>query len=133
MADKGEKDKKIIIDEDWKQQAHKESAEGVSEQEKQDRKKTKKQRLEPGTFPKGDFLTLVSMIVTQTLFALGLIKMEGESDEGGAVNLELARFNIEMLDSLVEKTKGNLTNDEKLMLENSLNELRMAYVKIAGI
>jgi hypothetical protein len=132
MADKEEKDKKIIIDEDWKQQAHKEK-EKLSEQEKQDQKKTKKQRLEPGTFPKGDFLTLVSMIVTQTLFALGLIKMEGESDEGGAVNLELARFNIEMLDSLVEKTKGNLTNDEKLMLENSLNELRMAYVKIAGI
>jgi hypothetical protein len=132
MADKEEKDKKIIIDEDWKQQAHKEK-EKLSEQEKQDQKKTKKQRLEPGTFPKGDFLTLVSMIVTQTLFALGLIKMEGESDEGGAVNLELARFNIEMLDSLVEKTKGNLSDDEKKMLENSLNELRMAYVKIAGI
>ena len=132
MADKEEKDKKIIIDEDWKQQAHKEK-EKLSEQEKQDQKKTKKQRLEPGTFPKGDFSTLVSMIVTQTLFALGLIKMEGESDEGGAINLELARFNIEMLDSLVEKTKGNLTNDEKLMLENSLNELRMAYVKISGI
>lgn len=132
MADKEEKDKKIIIDEDWKQQAHKEK-EKLSEQEKQDQKKTKKQRLEPGTFPKGDFSTLVSMIVTQTLFALGLIKMEGESDEGGAINLELARFNIEMLDSLVEKTKGNLANDEKLMLENSLNELRMAYVKISGI
>jgi hypothetical protein len=132
MADKEEKDKKIIIDEDWKQQAHKEK-EKLSEQEKQDQKKTKKQRLEPGTFPKGDFSTLVSMTVTQTLFALGLIKMEGESDEGGAINLELARFNIEMLDSLVEKTKGNLTNDEKLMLETSLNELRMAYVKIAGI
>ncbi len=132
MADKEEKDKKIIIDEDWKQQAHKEK-EKLSEQEKQDQKKTKKQRLEPGTFPKGDFLTLVSMIVTQTLFALGLIKMEGESDEGGAINLELARFNIEMLDSLVEKTKGNLSDDEKKMLESSLNELRMAYVKIAGI
>jgi hypothetical protein len=132
MADKEEKDKKIIIDEDWKQQAHKEK-EKLSEQEKQDQKKTKKQRLEPGTFPKGDFSTLVSMIVTQTLFALGLIKMEGESDEGGAINLELARFNIEMLDSLVEKTKGNLSDDEKKMLETSLNELRMAYVKIAGI
>jgi hypothetical protein len=132
MADKEEKDKKIIIDEDWKQQAQKEK-EKLSEQEKQDQKKTKKQRLEPGTFPKGDFLTLVSMIVTQTLFALGLIKMEGESDESGAINLELARFNIEMLDSLVEKTKGNLSDDEKKMLESSLNELRMAYVKIAGI
>jgi hypothetical protein len=132
MAEEEKKEPKIIIDEDWKQQAHKEKAK-LSEQEKIEQKKTKKQKLEPGALPKGEFLTLVSMLVTQTLFALGLIKMEGESAEGGTVNLELARFNIEMLDCLAEKTKGNLSDEEKQMLDSSLNELRMAYVKIAGI
>jgi hypothetical protein len=129
MAEKEEKDKKIIIDEDWKNQAHKEK-EKLAEQEKSEKGKGKK---ESRQLPKGDFLTLVSMLVTQALFSLGLIHPEGESPDGGAVNLELARINIEMLDSLAEKTKGNLTDDEKKMLENSLNELRIAYVKIAGV
>jgi hypothetical protein len=129
MADKEEKEQKIIIDEDWKQQAQKEKAK-LSEQEKGNDKKPKKQKPAPGALPKGDFMTLVSMIVTQTLFALGLIQMEGEQP---STNLELARFNIEMLDALTEKTKGNLTDEEKQMLDTSLNELRMAYVKIAGI
>jgi hypothetical protein len=126
MADKEEKDKKIIIDEDWKQQAQKER-EKLSDQEKAEKGKKRK---EHGQLPKGDFFTLVSMLTTQTLFSLGLIHPEGEQP---ALNLELARFNIEMLDSLVEKTKGNLSEDEKKMLENSLGELRLAYVKIAGL
>lgn len=137
MADKekqeqtsaGSVEPKIIIDEDWKKQAQKEK-EKLSEGEKPQQKRTKKQKLERGPLPKGDFTTLVSMIVTQTLFALGLIQVEGEQAEP---NLELVRFNIEMLDSLAEKTKGNLSDEEKRTLEDSLNELRMAYVKVAGM
>jgi hypothetical protein len=35
-----------------------------------------------------------------------------------------------MLETLAEKTKGNLSNEEKKVLENTLYEVRMAYVKM---
>jgi len=37
-----------------------------------------------------------------------------------------------MLETLEEKTKGNLTKEEEAVLANTLNELRMGYVKVAG-
>jgi hypothetical protein len=40
----------------------------------------------------------------------------------------LARHHIETLVLLQEKTKGNLSPEESLMLENVLHELRMAFV-----
>ena len=44
----------------------------------------------------------------------------------------LAKYNIDMLETLEEKTKGNLNDDEQKALTTALNELRMAYVKVAG-
>jgi len=43
----------------------------------------------------------------------------------------MAKYNIDMLETLHEKTKGNLTEDEQKVLQNTLNEVRMAYVKVA--
>ena len=79
--------------------------------------------------PEGDFAALISMLVTQALFALGLIQVEGQKDK--EPDLELAKYNIDMLETIQEKTKGNLTEEEKKMLENTLVQVRMAYVKLA--
>ncbi|GAH57754.1 unnamed protein product [marine sediment metagenome] len=46
--------------------------------------------------------------------------------------MDMAKYNIDMLEALQEKTKGNLTEQEGKVLENTLNEVRMAYVKVAG-
>jgi hypothetical protein len=43
--------------------------------------------------------------------------------------LELARHSIDMLAILQEKTKGNLTREESWLLENTLTELRMRFVR----
>ena len=125
MAKEEKKDeKKIIIDEDWKQQAQKEK-EKLAEEEK-----TEKGKSRHGPLPDGDFAALISMLVTQALFALGLIQVEGQKDK--EPDLELAKYNIDMLETIQEKTKGNLTEDEKKMLDNTLSQIRMAYVKLAG-
>jgi hypothetical protein len=124
MAKEEKDEKKIIIDEDWKQQAQKEK-EKLSEEEK-----TEKAKVRHGPLPEGDFAALISMLVTQALFALGLIQVEGQKDK--EPDLELAKYNIDMLETIEEKTKGNLTEDEKKMLENTLSQVRMAYVKLAG-
>jgi len=130
MAEEEKKqDKKIIVDEDWKQQAQKEK-EILAAQEETEKKKAQDERRARGPLPKGNFAALVSMLTTQALFALGLLEIRGQ--EKREPDLEIARYNIDMLETLQEKTKGNLTKEEETVLTNTLNELRMGYVKIAG-
>jgi hypothetical protein len=45
------------------------------------------------------------------------------------VNLEVARMFIDQLVMIQEKTRGNLTNDEKTVLANALSGLQMAFVE----
>ena len=40
------------------------------------------------------------------------------------LNLELARQNIEIIELLQDKTTGNLTTDEKALVESVLSDLR---------
>lgn len=128
MAEEEKKEeKKIIVDEDWKKEAQKEK-ETLSAQEETE-KKEKEQGKRSGPLPKGNFAALISMLATQALFALGLLQVKGQEQK--EPNPELARYNIDMLETLQEKTKGNLSEQEKKILENTLNEIRMAYVKVA--
>jgi hypothetical protein len=80
--------------------------------------------------PKGDFAALISMLTTQAFFSLGVLKVEGGQDK--EPDLELAKYNIDMLETLEEKTKGNLSEQEDKVLKDTLNQLRMVYVKLAG-
>lgn len=43
-------------------------------------------------------------------------------------NLEGARFSIDLLGMLEEKTRGNLTPDEAKLLEQTLTNLRLNYI-----
>jgi hypothetical protein len=134
MAEEKKNDKKIIIDEDWKQQAQKEkeilAAQEKAEKEKAEKEKTPRDKSRRGSLPKGDFAALISMLVTQALFALGLLQVEGQEEK--EPNLELAKYSIDMLETIEKKTKGNLTEEEKKVLENTLGQVRIAYVKVAG-
>jgi len=125
--EKKEEEKKIIIDEDWKQEAQKEK-EILAAQEKGEKEKAQKKGKARGPLPKGDFAALISMLVTQALFALGVLEVEGQEREP---DLEMAKYNIDMLETLEEKTRGNLTKEEETVLTKTLNEVRMAYVKLA--
>jgi hypothetical protein len=129
MAEEKKQDKKIIVDEDWKQQAQREK-EILAAQEEAEKKKEQQEDERRGPLPDGNFAALISMLTTQALFALGLLQVKGQ--EKRQPDLELARYNIDMLETLEEKTKGNLTREEEIVLANTLNELRMGYVKVAG-
>ena len=124
--------KKLIIDEDWKQQAQREK-EVLAAKEQEEKKKEAEATEEfgpGGPLPAGTFAALVSMLATQALFALGLIRVRGEEER--EPDLEMARYNIDMLEMLAEKTKGNLTPEEEKMLKNTLGDLRMGFVNIAN-
>jgi hypothetical protein len=123
-----EQEKKIIIDENWKKEAQREK-EILAAQEEAQRKEAQEDQRPPGPLPKGNFAALISMLTTQALFALGLIQVKGQEDR--PPDLEMARYNIDLLETLQEKTKGNLTEAEEKVLKNTINEIRMGYVKIA--
>lgn len=50
----------------------------------------------------------------------------------GEINLDLARMFIDQLEMIQEKTRSNLTNEEAMVLRNTLSNLQMAYVELAG-
>jgi len=129
MGKENEQEKKIIVDEDWKQEAQKEK-EVLAAQEETEKKEEPEEEKSHGPLPEGNFAALISMLTTQALFAMGLLQMKGQEER--KPDMELAKYNIDMLQILQEKTSGNLTEEEEAVLGNTLNELRMGYVKIAG-
>lgn len=76
--------------------------------------------------PPASFPTLVSLLATQAMAALG--KIADPQSNKASVNLPLAKHFIDTLEMLQAKTQGNLSELETGMLENMLFELRMVYV-----
>jgi hypothetical protein len=130
MADQeNKKEKKIIVDEDWKQEAQREK-EILAAKDKAEKEEKEDEPESRGPLPEGNFAALISMLATQALFALGLLQVKGQEER--KPDLELAKYNIDMLETIEEKTKGNLTDEEEKVLSNTLSELRMGYVRVAG-
>ncbi len=77
---------------------------------------------------KVDFSMLAQSIAFSALHYLGLMT---EPESGGAAerDLPLARHNIEILELLEEKTRGNLSAEEAKLIANLLYEVRMHFVE----
>ncbi len=71
---------------------------------------------------------LASLYMTAML-QLGLMRQQGGQPQ---VDIIGARQTIDTLSLISEKTKGNLTPVEENFLQNSLYELRMAYVEVTN-
>ena len=52
----------------------------------------------------------------------------GVAENGARVDLELAKQNIDLLELMQEKTRGNRTADEDKLIEQLLFETRMKFV-----
>jgi len=119
---------KIHVDSDWKEEAKKEK-ETLAAQEKVEKEEAAQQQ-RSGPLPKGDFAALISMLTTQAFFAMGVLKIDGQDKR--EPDMDLAKYNIDMLETLEEKTKGNLSEQEEKVLEQTLSQVRMAYVQLTG-
>ncbi len=78
--------------------------------------------------PPATFEFLVFSFKMQAEMQLGLIHF-GEESERSEPDFAAARHAIDLLAMLEEKTRNNLTTDERRLLENSLTELRFRYVQ----
>jgi hypothetical protein len=101
------------IDETWKDEAKKEK----EELEKQ-----------PEGFvpPEPDFSFFITTLSLQASIALGIIPNPTTNQK--EESLTQAKFIVDTLSMLKDKTTGNLNSEEDSLLENILYELRMAYV-----
>lgn len=82
----------------------------------------------PDTGPSSgaDLRSFFSSLSMQVLAALG--EIPNPATQAREVNLEQAKYLIDLLGVLQDKTRGNLTTEESRLLEEMLYELRMRYV-----
>jgi len=101
------------IDEPWKEKIFKEK-EGLRKEEKT-------------ATPEVDFSFFITTLGMQVTIALG--DTPNPATNKKETDLNQAKFLINILEILKEKTKGNLTEEESTLLENILYELRMRYIE----
>ena len=143
---------KIIIDNDWKSQAQAEKERlAAAEREKAQKDKARAAASPltgaPGAGtasaaaagelgPEGDngepleanFKALLGTLITNALMYMGAFP---DPQTGRAVVApEYAKFHIDLIAILQEKTKGNLSEEEQAQLDQSLNELRLQFVEL---
>jgi hypothetical protein len=100
------------IDENWKAQVEKEK---------------KRAQLNREPYHEPTFTVFLSSISMQAMVAMGKLQnpVTGKTEK----NMDQARFLIDTLGILKEKTKGNLTLEEENLLNESLFNLRLLYVQ----
>ncbi len=76
--------------------------------------------------PQTEFTFFLSSLSMQAMIALG--DLPHPSTNQPHEDMEQAKYLIDTVGMLQEKTKGNLTGEEASLLENLLYELRMRYV-----
>ncbi len=117
------------VDESWKEEISQEKEETQSQKEEDVSQRTP--AAERAEFPpvQASFVTLVAELAMQTSLFMGEIP-DPETKEP-IEDLNRAKYLIDELGMLEEKTAGNLTPEESSALKNILFELRMKYVKKA--
>jgi len=116
------------VDESWKEEVHREKAKPKQEWEKST---TQRAKATNAGFPpmQANFGTLVAELAMQASLFLGEIP-DPETNEP-MEDLNRAKYLIDELGVLEQKTAGNLTPDEERVLKSILYELRMKFVRKA--
>ncbi len=128
---------KILIDEDWKAQvqAEKEVAERLlrAEADRRDAGPTADRRdagpTAPGPLPPPTLDALATTLAMQAMVGLGLIPNPATGKI--EAHLDSAKYLIDTIQMLQEKTEGKRTTEESAALEHLIHELRLGYVAVA--
>jgi hypothetical protein len=121
------------VDEGWKEQVRQEREQAAAGAErKADQAGAQEQAAQPeqpqGPSPgKPTLRVVINSLATQVFVSLGLVEdpVSGKTQR----DLDQAKFSIDLLGVLSEKTQGNLTKQEDRYLEGVLHELRIRYVE----
>lgn len=77
-----------------------------------------------------NFSTLTLSIGSSAAMALGLVPnpVSGKTEK----DVNVARFNIDLLRMLRDKTKNNLSSEEQTFLDSVIADLQLKFVQAAG-
>jgi len=113
-----------MTDEQEPKDVEEEQKEKETQEPKEEEAAPETQRRPP--LPEASFSTFVHGLGVQCLLALGA--MENPVTKKRELDLEQAKYTIDILQIMEEKTKGNLTAEEAKLLRGLLYDLRMRYV-----
>jgi len=116
---------KIQVDSDWKAQVQAEKERLTEAEQKAEEKAEARQMPEP------NFRGLLGILASQALMGLGM--HQDPSGKGVMVDLEGAKFTIDLLEMLLDKTEGNLSEEETTELKQLTQELQNRFVQIAQL
>ena len=138
----------LHVDTDWKKQAQEEKRKLAEEQAKKAAAATPATSATPSMaptdprapaaagarkgrrereLPPASFATLVNSIMSQVLYYLGDLR-QGEA----AANLDMAKYQLDTLGVIEQKTTGNLSPDEQKLLDAALYETRTRFIGVAS-
>ena len=123
-------EKEKYIDESWKESANteKESLQNIKDNVSQSKAHDSSSQESDGSVPEVNFINYVTSLTFQALIFLGEIPHPMEENKI-EMNLPQAKFIIDTLIVMREKTKGNLTPEEERLLGASIYELQVKYVE----
>lgn len=122
---------KLQIDGDWKAEAQAEKERLAAKEAEARVEGPTDDAAGPGELPPANFKGLVGILASQAIMGLGSMK---DPETGGVVvDLVGAKFAIDLLAVLEEKTKGNLEEQEAMELKQILTELQSRFVQIAQL
>lgn len=126
-------DEQKKVDETWKQKVQEEREQAEeAEQEKPEPEEVEPAEEEPPRppLPEANFASFIATLQFQTLVALG--EVPNPATEKADRDLPQAKYLIDTLGIMQEKTKGNLTDDEKRALDAILYDMRMRFVNASS-
>lgn len=129
-------EKKIFIDEDWKSQVEAEKAAAAEQPadpvpaEVPAAQAAAAEDANDPTMPPAAFGMLMSSLATEALLSMGQFPHPSTGEVSKRPNQ--AKYLIDTLDMLKEKTAGNIAPEEASALEDILHQLRMAFVSSQG-
>lgn len=80
--------------------------------------------------PEASLPVLVSSLASQVIISLGEMANPLTGERG--TNIEQAKYSIDLIEVIRDKTKGNLTGEETKLIDGILFDLRMRFVRVAG-
>jgi hypothetical protein len=128
----GEEEKGFVIKDrrSFDEQGELKKGDSISTEEavkKEPEKKPPKKETPPPPLPEVNFSSLILSLSSTAFLHLGEIPDPSTGEK--AKDLALAKHVIDTIGMLKEKTEGNLTKEEKQLIENILTELRLRYVR----
>jgi hypothetical protein len=122
-------DKRSAFKEETQEQEKSEVSPETSTPTEEQKQEEQEQPFDSGAappLPEANILTLILSLYTHVQICLGFLP--DPVTQKPQKDLQQAKYNIDLLGVLKEKTKGNLTTEEEQALDSILYEIRMAYV-----